>query len=130
VSNWTPSNATILADMAGSTLQEITVGKSAINLDFISNDPKKGCVFRMKTASFVSSVSRASDDYEVEIERTLPKLYQQIENTLDVIEFVGARGLLRFSGGDTFVVEDFDKLWDNTFTIEVRNFDRPIDFLF
>ncbi len=130
MTKWVPSKDTILDDMAGSQLQEIAVSKSAISLYFFPNDSKKPCIFRVKTASFVSSMSRLSEEYETEIERTLPKLYRQIENTLEVIEFDGARGVLRFSSGDIFVIEDFEKLWDNTFSIEVSNFDQPADFLF
>lgn len=130
MTNWTPSKETILDDMIGARLQEVSVGKSAITLDFVHSDVQKSCVFRLKTASFVSSASRECDEYEAEIERTLPVLYQQMENTVEAIEFDGARAVLRFSGGSLFLVEDVEKFWDNTFSIEVRNFDQPADFLF
>jgi hypothetical protein len=128
--NWTPSRDTILHDMVGSRLQEFTVGKSAIALDFVPRDPLKSCVFRLKTAAFFSSNSRKSEEYEFEIRRSLPILYQQIHNTLEIIQFDGTFGFLRFSGDISFVVEDFEKIWDTTFSVEIRNFSQPADFLF
>lgn len=130
MTNWVPSIDTILHDMVGARLQEVAIGKSTIGLDFVPADLQRSCVFRLKTASFFSSDSRVSDEYESEIERAFPKLYQQIENTLEAIEFDGTRGVLRFSGGSTFVVEDFENLWDNTFSIEVRNSRQRAEFLF
>ena len=120
----------IFAQMNGARLQEISLGISAIALEFAKQNQSETLLYRLKTASVVFEDVPKSEVYEEVIQGTLPRLYASLEATLTSIEFDGSRSILVFSNGATFMIEDVEGLWDHTFAIESLSTADHQDFLF
>ncbi|MEM7493559.1 MAG: hypothetical protein AAF296_09275 [Pseudomonadota bacterium] len=120
----------IFTQMSGARLQAISLGISAIALEFAKQNQSETLLYRLKTASFVFEDAPKNQVYEEVIRGTLPGLYASLEATLTSIEFDGSRSILVFSNGATFTIKDVEGLWDHTFAIERISIAERQDFLF